>query len=91
VVKRGEGSLLQVRDYGIGIPEEAQKRVFEGFVSTRDTMAYSTKKPFDFMAGGKGADLLRMKIFSERYHFTLEMSSNRCDFLSKDGSSCPAG
>jgi len=89
VFKRGEGALLQVRDYGIGIPEEAQKRVFEGFVSTRDTMAYSTKKPFDFMAGGKGADLLRMKIFSERYRFTLEMSSRRCDFLSKEGSICP--
>jgi PAS domain S-box-containing protein len=89
VFKRGEGALLQVRDYGIGIPEVAQKRIFEGFFSTRDTMAYSTRKPFDFMAGGKGADLLRMKIFSERYRFTLEMTSKRCEFLSKDGSICP--
>jgi signal transduction histidine kinase len=89
VFKRGEGALLQVRDYGIGIPEEAQKRIFEGFFSTRDTMAYSTKKPFDFMAGGKGADLLRMKIFSERYRFTLDMTSKRCAFLAKEGSVCP--
>ena len=89
VSQRGEGALLQVHDYGIGIPEEAQKRVFEGFVSTRDTMAYSTRKPFDFMAGGKGADLLRMKIFSERYRFTLELRSKRCDFLASEGSVGP--
>ena len=89
VSKRGEGTLFQVHDYGIGIPEDVQKRVFEGFVSTRDTMAYSTKKPFDFMAGGKGADLLRMKIFSERHGFTLEMTSKRCEFLATEGNVCP--
>ncbi len=89
VFKKGEGALLQVRDNGIGIPEEAQRRIFEGYFSTRDTMAYSTKKPFDFLAGGKGADLLRMKIFSERYRFTLEMNTKRCEFLAKDGGLCP--
>jgi hypothetical protein len=68
--KKANGALLVVRDYGVGIPEEAQrKRIFEGFFSTRDTMAYSSKRPFDFNAGGKGADLLRMKIFSERLPF----------------------
>jgi PAS domain S-box-containing protein len=89
VSKQGEGSSLVVHDYGIGIPEEAQKRIFEGFFSTRDTMSYSTKKPFDFMAGGKGADLLRMKIFSERYHFHIEMTSTRCPFLSVETNTCP--
>jgi PAS domain S-box-containing protein len=89
VSKQGEGSSLVVRDYGIGISEDAQKRIFEGFFSTRDTMAYSTKKPFDFMAGGKGADLLRMKIFSERYHFQIEMSSSRCAFLATETNMCP--
>jgi signal transduction histidine kinase len=89
VSKQGEGSSFVVHDYGIGIPEEAQKRIFEGFFSTRDTMAYSTKKPFDFMAGGKGADLLRMKIFSERYHFEMKMTSTRCPFLSIETNICP--
>ncbi len=89
VSKQGEGSSLVVHDYGIGIPEEAQKRIFEGFFSTRDTMSYSTKKPFDFMAGGKGADLLRMKIFSERYDFHIEMTSTRCPFLSVETNTCP--
>ena len=89
VQPKGEGALLLVHDYGVGIPEEAQKRIFEGFFHTQDTMAYSSKRPFDFNAGGKGADLLRMKIFSERYHFQIDMASVRCKHLPKDTDVCP--
>ena len=89
VQKKGEGAVLIIRDYGVGISEEAQKRIFEGFFSTRDTMAYSTKRPFDFNAGGRGADLLRMKIFSERFHFRIDMSSTRCKHLLKETDLCP--
>jgi signal transduction histidine kinase len=89
VHKTGDGAELVVRDYGVGILEDAQKRIFEGFFTTRDTMAYSTKKPFDFMAGGKGADLLRMKIFSERYHFKIDMTSTRCVHIPKETDVCP--
>jgi light-regulated signal transduction histidine kinase (bacteriophytochrome) len=87
---QGEGTLLIVRDYGVGIPEEAQKRIFEGFFTTRDTLAYSSKRPYDFNAGGKGADLLRMKIFSERYRFQIEMASTRCTHLPKETDVCPS-
>jgi signal transduction histidine kinase len=89
VQRKGEGALLLVRDYGVGIPEEARRRIFEGFFSTRDTMAYSSKRPFDFNAGGKGADLLRMKIFSERYQFQIDMASIRCKHLPKETDVCP--
>jgi PAS domain S-box-containing protein len=89
VRKKGEGAELVVRDYGVGIPEDAQRRIFEGFFTTRDTMAYSSKRPYDFNAGGKGADLLRMKIFSERYHFKLDMVSSRCPFLPNESDLCP--
>jgi signal transduction histidine kinase len=89
VQKKGHGTLLVVRDYGVGIPQEAQKRIFEGFFTTRDTMAYSSKRPFDFNAGGKGADLLRMKIFSERYGFQINMASTRCKHLPKETDVCP--
>jgi len=89
VQKKGEGSVLVVRDYGVGIPEDAKKRIFEGFFSTRDTMAYSSKRPFEFNAGGKGADLLRMKIFSERYHFQIDMATTRCKHIPKDTDVCP--
>ena len=89
VQKKGEGTEVIVRDYGIGITEEAQKRIFEGFFSTQDTMDYSSKRPFDFNAGGKGADLLRMKIFSERYNFRIDMTSKRCQRIPEDGAICP--
>jgi signal transduction histidine kinase len=89
VRKKGEGAELVVRDYGVGIPEDAQRRIFEGFFTTRDTMAYSSKRPFDFNAGGKGADLLRMKIFSERYNFKLDLVSKRCPFIPNESDLCP--
>ena len=84
VRKRGKGIEFVVHDYGVGITEENQRRIFEGFFVARDTMAYSSKRPFDFNAGGKGADLLRMKIFSERYNFKIDMTSSRCKFINAD-------
>ncbi|MGD9033465.1 MAG: PAS domain S-box protein [Desulfobacteraceae bacterium] len=89
VKKKGEGSELVVRDYGMGITEENQKRIFEGFFTTQETMSYSSKRPFDFNAGGKGADLLRMKIFSERYNFRIDMESSRCPCLPNGEDVCP--
>ncbi|HOP48387.1 MAG TPA: PAS domain S-box protein [Desulfobacteraceae bacterium] len=89
VRKKGEGSELVVHDYGIGISEEAQKRIFEGFFVTQQTMSYSSKTPFDFNAGGKGADLLRTRIFSERYNFEIHMESSKCGFIPKDDDICP--
>jgi hypothetical protein len=68
---------------------ENQSRIFEGFYATQETLDYSSKKPFDFNAGGKGVDLLRMKIFSERYDFKIEMKSSRCPQIPKDGDICP--
>jgi PAS domain S-box-containing protein len=89
VHRKGDGGELIVHDYGIGITEENQKRLFEGFFTTHDTMAYSSKRPFDFYAGGKGADLLRMKIFAERFSFEIDMESSRCGFIPKDSDLCP--
>jgi len=89
VRKKGEGAEMVVHDYGVGITEDARRRIFEGLFTTRDTLAYSSKRPFDFMAGGKGADLLRMMIFSVRYHFQIHMTSTRCRFIPKENDVCP--
>jgi PAS domain S-box-containing protein len=85
----GQGTELVVRDYGVGITPEDQRRIFEGFFTTQETMDYSSKRPFDFNAGGKGADLLRMKIFSERYNFKIQMNSTRCPCIEKEKGTCP--
>ena len=89
VQRVGESAELVVRDYGVGIVGDDQHRIFEGFWVTQDTMDYSSKQEFDFNAGGKGADLLRMKIFSERYHFKIDMISSRCGWLSLEKVNCP--
>jgi signal transduction histidine kinase len=89
VSRKGNGALFEVHDYGVGIPEEAQRRIFEGFFPAQDTMNYSTKRPYDFNAGGKGADLLRMKILSERHGFRISMVSARCGVIPKESDLCP--
>jgi len=89
VQQKGEAAVLVVRDFGVGITEENQSRIFEGFYATQETLDYSSKRPFDFNAGGRGVDLLRMKIFSERYNFKIELNSKRCPFIPKDSDTCP--
>jgi PAS domain S-box-containing protein len=89
-VRRGEiGPEFEVKDNGIGISEENLRLIFENYFTSYDTMQYSTRQPYDFKAGGKGFDLLRMKIFSERYNFKIKMSSQPCRFIDKQGHECP--
>jgi signal transduction histidine kinase len=85
----GDGAWIEIRDSGVGVPASLQERIFEGFVHTQSSQAYASKRPFDFNAGGRGADLLRMKIFSERYGFTLGMRSERCRFIPREEDICP--
>jgi len=80
---------LIIKDYGIGFTKEKLQLIFEDYFNPPDSDDYSTKKPFDFNAGGKGFDLLRIKIFSERYHFKIWIDSNRCRFIPKEMDICP--
>ncbi|MCD4721589.1 MAG: GAF domain-containing protein [Desulfobacula sp.] len=89
VRQKDNGVEFMVKDHGIGLTQEAQKRIFEGFFSTQEIMNYSSKRPYDFNAGGKGADLLRMKIFSERFNFKISMTSKRCRRIPEDKDTCP--
>lgn len=89
-VKNGEkGPELEIKDFGVGITEENRRLIFESNFTTRETMHYSSRQPYDFYAGGKGFDLLRMKIFSEKYGFNIKMTSSRCRFIPKDEDICP--
>jgi PAS domain S-box-containing protein len=83
------GSELEVKDFGVGITAENQKLIFESQVTASEPLQYATRKPYDFHAGGKGFDLLRMKIFSERYHFSIRMRSSRCIYIPEDTDLCP--
>ncbi len=77
------------RDYGVGISPQNQKLVFHGFFHTQDTMNYASKRPYQFNAGGTGSDLLRTKVFSQRYGFSISFKSNRCPFIPDDTDECP--
>ncbi len=89
VMKSDAGARFAIKDFGIGIIEDHQKRIFEGFFSTQETADYSSKNMFDFNAGGRGADLLRMKIFSEKYQFHINVQSNRCCYIPDINDACP--
>jgi two-component system phosphate regulon sensor histidine kinase PhoR len=76
------GILLQVRDHGVGITASDREFIFDAFYHTQETEQYSTRKPFDFNAGGKGLELLYLKILSEEGAFDISFESRRCYYLS---------
>ena len=81
--------VIRFRDFGV--TAENQRLVCTGFFHTQDTNYYSTKAPYDFNAGGSGADLLRAKVFSERYGFEIDFESTRCSYMPEDIDECPGG
>ena len=84
----GDRIRIDVCDHGIGITTDNQKNIFGGFFHTLDTKFYTSKKPYDFNAGGAGLDLLRMKIFAERFGFAISVDSTRCKFIPEDTDIC---
>jgi signal transduction histidine kinase len=89
-LRRLPGSIqLEVTDTGIGITPESQKQIFGGFYHAKETDLYSTRKPFDFGAGGKGLDLLRCRVFGEIYHFKVQCVSRRCSHIPDENDICP--
>ena len=86
-----EDGLVRVdfQDFGTGITSENQKMIFGGFIHTQDTHRYASKEPYVFNAGGSGSDLLRAKVLSERFNFTVGFSSHRCRHLPRDKDECP--
>jgi signal transduction histidine kinase len=83
------GVRIDVRDFGVGITPQNQKLIFGGFFHTQETHLYRSGRPYDFNAGGAGADLLRIRVFSERYGFSVDFESNRCPFIPGDTDLCP--
>ncbi len=59
-----QGPLLCVEDRGVGILREDQPFIFQAFHHTQDTERYSTKRPFEFDAGGKGLELMQLKMLA---------------------------
>jgi signal transduction histidine kinase len=80
---------LKVMDFGIGITEENQRHLFDGLFHTLETDLYTSKRPYDFGAGGKGLELLRIKTYRQRFGFDISAGSQRCIYLPTDRDLCP--
>lgn len=80
---------VRVVDTGVGISEEDQAYIFDGLFHVTETDLYSSKRPYEFGAGGKGLELAKVKAYSKRFGFELAMSSRRCEHTSSDGAPCP--
>jgi signal transduction histidine kinase len=80
---------IEIQDDGIGITDEQRNNIFGGFLPAQQTEWYASKKPYDFNAGGAGLDLLRIKLFSERFGFGVEFDSTRCKYIPLDTNLCP--
>ncbi len=91
IVLEQEAQWIQLKfmDFGIGVTKENQRRLFDGLFHTLDTELYRSKKPYDFGAGGKGLDLLRIKVYSNRFGFDISVVSQRCLYLLTDRDLCP--
>jgi signal transduction histidine kinase len=91
IIAKVENDEIQLvfHDYGVGITPLNQQMIFGGFFHTQDTDLYSSKRPYEFRAGGSGSDLLRIQCFSERYGFSVEFQSTRCKFIPNDTDLCP--
>jgi len=74
--KTDKNIVIDCTDHGVGITRENQEQILGGFFHTQETEMYSTRKPFDFDAGGAGIDLLRTKILSERFGFVLGLRAS---------------
>jgi signal transduction histidine kinase len=80
---------VKVMDFGIGITRENQRRLFDGLFHTLDTELYASKRPYEFGAGGKGLDLLRAKVYGQRFKFDVSVGSQRCTRIPTDQDLCP--
>jgi signal transduction histidine kinase len=89
VFSRNHHPVLMIKDDGIGFTTKKLRLIFENYFTPPDSSEYTTKQPFEFNAGGRGFDLLRIKLFSERFGFSLDIDSSRCTFISSDTDTCP--
>jgi signal transduction histidine kinase len=89
IERKNEWVELKVMDFGIGITKENQRHLWDGLFHTLDTELYTSGKPYDFGAGGKGLDLLRFKAYAQRYGFEISAGSERCRHLPTDRDLCP--
>jgi PAS domain S-box-containing protein len=87
--RRDNTAWIDVVDTGVGITEDNKAYVFDGLFHATETDMYSSKRAYDFGAGGKGLDLLKLKVYAKRFGFEINLASTRCPFIPTDRDVCP--
>jgi len=83
------GPMVRVEDRGVGIRREDRQFIFEAFHHSQDTASYSTKNPFDFNAGGKGLELMELKMLADEGLIEIKLETGRCKYLLTNREQCP--
>ncbi len=86
--QKGQYVQLKVQDFGVGITKENQRHLFSGLFHTVDTELYASKEPYDFGAGGKGLNLLKLRAYGQRLGFDISVGSQRCPHLPRESDLC---
>jgi two-component system phosphate regulon sensor histidine kinase PhoR len=89
LIEGPEGLALSVEDHGVGIDRSDKDFVLKGFYYAQETAKYATREPFDFGAGGKGLELMRLKLFAEEGIFHLSFETIRCRHIAGTSEECP--
>jgi signal transduction histidine kinase len=89
VEKKAQWVQIKIQDFGVGITEENQRQLFDGLFHTLDTELYTSKRPYDFGAGGKGLNLLRIRTYGQRLGYEISLASQRCVYLPTERDLCP--
>jgi signal transduction histidine kinase len=72
---RNGGVVIEVADSGVGMDEATRRQIFHGFVHAGETADYTSRRAYDFGAGGRGLDLLRTRHLADRQGFSIEVES----------------
>jgi signal transduction histidine kinase len=89
VDKGAKGPRFIVHDFGVGLEEQRQRLIADNYFTDYEPLDYASRAPYDFGAGGRGFDLLRIVIFSERHGFDFHIDSRRCAHLVDGSAVCP--
>jgi two-component system phosphate regulon sensor histidine kinase PhoR len=83
------GPQVRVEDRGVGILPEDKGFIFEAFHHSQDTEHYSTRNPYDFDAGGKGLELMQLKMMADEGYIDIRFETSRCKYLPSNRDHCP--